>query len=65
MTGFSTGGQGQDTLESKIGKGAQMQLNQSISAASNGEQNMSGATNQDLNKRLAEMKAKLQAIKRK
>lgn len=36
-------------------------MNQSIGAS--GEQN-TGATNQDLNKRLAEMKAKLQALKK-
>ncbi len=39
-------------------------MNQSIGAQSNGESS-GGATNQDLNKRLAEMKAKLQALKKK
>ena len=40
-------------------------MNQSNGAGSNGDQNTGGATNQDLNKRLAEMKAKLQALKKK
>lgn len=56
------------TGSSGIGKGSQGNMNQSIGAASNGEQSTTpsgGATNQDLNKRLAEMKAKLQALKKK
>lgn len=42
-------------------------MNQSIGTASNGDQSMSqgGATNQDLNERLAVMKAKLQALKKR
>jgi len=38
-------------------------MNQS-SGASQDQSNPGGATNQDLNKRLAEMKAKLQALKK-
>ena len=41
-------------------------MNQSIGAGSSGDPGVSGgATNQDLNKRLAEMKAKLQALKKR
>lgn len=41
-------------------------MNQSTGAGSNGESNVGGgATSQELNKRLAEMKAKLQALKKK
>jgi hypothetical protein len=41
-------------------------MNQSIGGTSSGDSNTAGgATNQDLNKRLAEMKAKLQALKKK
>ncbi len=60
MGGFGTA----NTFESKIGMGqnaTQQPMNQSIGAGSEG----GGATNQDLNKRLAEMKAKLQALKKK
>jgi hypothetical protein len=37
-------------------------MNQSLGGGSSGDQ---GATSQELNKRLAEMKAKLQALKKK
>ena len=55
---------------SGIGRGSQGggNMNSSIGAGSSGDQSNTasgGATNQDLNKRLAEMKAKLQALKKK
>lgn len=69
MGGFS----GAANNVSGIGRGSQggvAQMNSSIGAGSNGGGDQSnnasgGATNQDLNKRLAEMKAKLQALKKK
>ncbi len=66
MGGFGAGSTS-NNLESKIGKGAAggSNMNLSIGAASSGEQQPAGATNSDLNRRLAEMKAKLQALKKK
>ena len=50
-------------VESRIGKGVQGSLNQS-SGASSGAAGGGGATHRDLADRLAEMKAKLQALKK-
>jgi hypothetical protein len=67
MGGF---GNSANNLESQIGRGtATSNLNLSIGGSGSGSQGQSeqqtGATNSDLNKRLAEMKAKLQALKKK
>ena len=62
------GGASTSNFESRVGRGTTggAPLNQSIGATSQGGDNQTtGATNQDLNRRLAEMKAKLQALKKK
>lgn len=68
MGGFSgNSASGAATNVGTFGQGAG-NMNTSMGAASSGDQSNTasgGATNQDLNKRLAEMKAKLQALKKK
>lgn len=57
MGGFGGGKQGANTLAQKS---SNMNMSSGAGATADGDQqNNQGATNQDLNKRLAEMKAKL------